>query len=67
MARLTHMRISKNRDTTTSQVDEYELQLDWDNDRHQSVGIEDRSPESVLLGLHRLGSVVGKDLRDGKI
>jgi len=43
------------------------IRIDWDNDRHQRIVIEDGTPESVARALERAGSLVNAERVHGEI
>lgn len=59
MAKLKKVRVSEGQ--------RVELQLDWDNDRHQAVMIPGDSPHAVIYALKELTAILEKEIHDGNI
>ena len=43
----------------------YELRLDWDNDRHQSIPLDSLSPDGIRRGLIEAAELLGSEQRNG--
>lgn len=43
------------------------IRLDWDNDRHSRVALNDITPEHILHGLYRLIELIRADIESKEI